>query len=510
MSRPAAVVAAIVAFGAAAGALVALRAAPTEPPAPPLPPGWGEVVVLGRGDAPIQGVTLAWEESGPAIATTDAHGVARFDLPQDSVEPAVFLGGTLDSGNRDETYQVLASRVGAHRTVVRLRDAIPIDVTFFDALTGRPVRGGSASWRAGPRRSASDPSDPTIRGLVRNDPLSTLLVAAPDGYTIERDWVDPSWVPAGFVERQDVRIPAWPAGTLQGRVIDSAGVPAPGPLTVSWTLGSGPCGATEAVADADGRFQLRTVPLIPDARIRVSVERDRHRAGDFVRVAAGVSSFDAEFRLPTEPEGGRCAGCRSYLNHADLPPGGNATLRVRVLRRDGTPAPRVHVVFRGSRYALDPYERWETTAVTDDDGLASRSDLSFAHDHAGSGGVTVILSEPGMAYTTMEVPLAAGGKADCELRESVGEEIALTVVDADGRPVPWAHVSAQTRVGWRWSWAPVEGAVAGVAPCTDRNGHVVLRGVPSGDVEVRVDSCGRFAERTCVAGRPATIQLIDR
>src|SRR6185503_7122061 len=86
---------------------------------------------------------------------------------------------------------------------------------------------------------------------------------------------------------------------------------------------------------------------------------------------------------------------------------------------------------------------WQTEVMTDADGRASRSDLAMSRERR-QDSVRVILAEPGCTYTTIDVPLSPGGAADCELRESNGNEIELTVVDADGRPTPWARVAAET------------------------------------------------------------------
>lgn len=509
MSRTAIVAAGSLAVGAAAAAFVGRHLLTRDPP---LPPGWAEIVVLGRDDVPIPGVTLRSGDA-PPVAETDARGVARFDLAPLGADPAVELAGALTGGEWDASTESFRQRVRAERTIVRLRDAIPFDVTFFDARDGRPLPGGRAGWPGEPRRSSPDPSDATIRALWNNKCGGWLELDGPAGFALSDAWPRVEPVAAGFIRRQRMTVPAWPAGRVRCRVVDAEGRPAAGQLQSVISLAYDEHWVP-AVADEDGRFDLATLPLVPNAIAQVRVRRGESRAEASFHVVAGRSEFDVVLSLTTEREPGRCGGAGwGSVVYRDLPRDGDATLRVRVVRNDGTPARRVTLRLRARASPADSRNdvKWETYVVTDDEGRATRNDLYMRRDgNQEDQCVSIVLAEPGLAYTSMDVPLRPGGTADCELREPKGEEIALTVLDAEGKPVPWARVSAETRDERDWQWCPVEDGVADAAPRTDRDGRIVLRGLPEGKLWISAESCGRSARQELTTGRPATLQFTDR
>jgi hypothetical protein len=489
-----------VALGAAAAVVVAGRVAEREPP---VPPGWAEVVVLGRDDAPIEGVTLRWDGQQPG-ATTDARGVARIEIAGHGDHPSVELGGTLSMGERDESTDHGRQWVRAPRTVLRLRNAIPFDVTFIDGRDGRPLAGGSVAWPTWPDERpfpALVGADATEHRLVSFGCENSLIIDAPTGFVVPDEELPVRPIVGAFVRRQTMTIPAWPAGRVRVRALEHDGRPAVGELSASIKFGWNEAAETRVVADADGRFELRTLPLVPHAVARIEVQRNReHTARANVEIVDGKSEYDVILKLPIGRDGGRCGGCGiGRFETKELRLNGDANVRLRVLRSDGTPARRVHVLLRAGDVREEPF--CQTSVVTDDAGRASVSGVDSRRAYA------AILVEPGCGYALVDVPLVPGGTTDCELREPSGESIDLAVVDVRGRPVPFARVSAETRDEREWTWFRVVDCVQDVAPRTDVDGRIVLRGLPPGEIDLKAISCGRETRATFVAGQSATLRF---
>ena len=511
MLRDIAVIAGSLAVGAAAAIAVAQRAAAREPP-----PGWADVVVLGRGGAPLEGVTLHWEEHGPALARTDSRGVARIDLAGGGDAPAVVLGGSLTNGDYDSASKTFAHKLRAPRTVLQLPHAIPFDVTFIDGRTGRPLAGGDVRWPSEPQNSALTRDGDATHRLFQNWTITWLETDAPPGFVVptERLGIEP--IDSASVERQRMTIPVWPAGRVRVQVFEPGGRPAVGDMRVGVRFGGWREPVwTSVVADADGRFEFRSLPLVPHAIAYVDVQRDRHGTGSAaIEILDGQSAFDVVVILATKRDVVRCGGAFGGDAHYDkLPPGGDATLRLRVFRSDGAPARRARVRLRTKPSdASSPFAAaWETSVVTDDDGRASRSDLSMTRIKDGKPlQLTLILNEPGLNYASMDVPLLPGGTAECELREPAGGTIDLTVIGRWGRPVPFARVSARSADRRDWTWYVVEGGVHDAAPRTDVDGRIVLRGLPPGGIRVTAVSCGQEADDRCFTGEPATLVISGR
>lgn len=511
MLREIAVIAGSLAVGAAAAIAVARHAAAREPP-----PGWADVVVLGRGGAPLEGVTLHWEENGPASARTDSRGVARIDLTGHDDSPAVFLGGTLPCGDYDKASKSFAQKVCAPRTVLRLPHAIPFEVTFIDGRTGDPLAGGDVRWPREPPNAALQSSRVTVHRLFQNWYHAWLEADAPPGFVVptERLGVEP--IDSASVERQRMTIPVWPAGRVRVQVFEPGGRPAVGDMRVGVRFGGWREPVwTSVVADADGRFDFQSLPLVPHAIASVEVECDREQSGSSaIEILDGQSAFDVVVILATKRDGVRCGGAFGGDVHYDkLPPGGDATLRLRVFHSDGDPARRARVRLR-TRPLGDhsPFAAaWETSVVTDDDGRASRSDLCMTRIQDGKPlQLTVVLDEPGLNYASMDVPLLPGGTAECELREPAGGTIDLTVIGRWGRPVPFARISARSADRRDWTWYVVEGGVHDAAPRTDVDGRIVLRGLPPGGIRVTAVSCGQEADDRFFTGEPATLVISGR
>lgn len=509
------------AVGAAAAFVVARHVAAR------LPSGWAEVVVLGRDDAPIEGVTLKWDWHGPPAAQTNAMGVARLDLTERGGKASVVLGGTLTGGSFEDDSNLIGRKVRAPRTVIRLPNAIPFDVNFVDARDGRPLSGGRVGWPYDAMRSARPASDVEIRGLVNDYCDSWVEAEAPAGFVLPDETLHVEPIIAAFVRRQRMVIPVWPAGRIRVRVLETDGRPATGPLRFAWSLGwpEREWEWTRVVADAEGQFESASLPLMPGADVRVHVQhegdvvvggRPRTAVG-VVRIVEGRSDYEAELSLPMERDGGRCSGGTARWPYPEPLPGGDAALRLRVLRSDGTPARRVRVLLRSADSSIDPRAyiwnpsdgvdwTWQTEVLTDDAGRASKDGLTLDRARR-QDAVRVILAEPGCTYTEVVVPLPPGEIVNCELRESIGEEIDLTVVDADGLPVPWARVSAETLDGRDWTWSPVEDGVQVVAPRTGLDGRIVLRGLPPGLIWVEAVSSGRRAKERLFAGQRDTLRV---
>ena len=510
MLRDTAVILGSLALGVAAAIAVARSASAREPP-----PGWADVVVRGRGGAPLEGVTLHRDQNTPALARTDSRGVARIDLAGLGDAPAVVLGGTLTIGTYDSVSKTFAQKFHAPRTVFDLPEAIPFDVTFIDGRTGHSLAGGDVRWPNEPRNSALSRDGGVTHRLFQNKTFTWLEADAPTGFVVPCEKLKVAPIDSASAERQRMTIPVWPAGRVRVQALEPDGRPAVGELRVGVCFGnSTDPELTAVVADADGRFEFGALPLVPHATAFVAVQRDPHHTGRAaIEILDGQSTFEVTVSLPTKSDGGRCGTVRPSARFDKLPPGGDATLRLRVFRSDGAPARHARVLLRtkpsGDRSTLAA--AWEVVVVTDGDGRASRNDLSMTSIKDGRPlQLTVVLDEPGLNYASMDVPLLPGGTAECELREPAGESIELTVIGRSGRPVPFARISARTTDRREWTWYHVEGGVHDAAPRTDVHGRIVLRDLPRGWIEVKAVSCGQEAVGEFDAGEPATLQITGR
>lgn len=120
-------------------------------------------------------------------------------------------------------------------------------------------------------------------------------------------------------------------------------------------------------------------------------------------------------------------------------------------------------------------ERWWTSARTDADGRASIRGLA-------EGDYTVDAREPGFVYVKGHVTVLEGATPRIDLIEPEGWTARVRVVDAMGRPVPFARLRVEA-VGP--AYVLLADGVQMLALWTDALGEAVLPRLPDGPVTVK-------------------------
>ena len=144
------------------------------------------------------------------------------------------------------------------------------------------------------------------------------------------------------------------------------------------------------------------------------------------------------------------------------PTDGRVYTIVRVLRRDGRPAPLARVRVGG--------EVWRAGA----DGCVGLG--------AGSRQVReIVLVEPGMVATTVEIPAEGGWPREVVLREGPGGDLRVHVVDEEGQGLPGAEISSE---GLYAQWIDGEADVQIYDPYADAEGRRTLRGLSPGSISL--------------------------
>ena len=109
---------------------------------------------------------------------------------------------------------------------------------------------------------------------------------------------------------------------------------------------------------------------------------------------------------------------------------------------------------------------------------------------------SIALAEGGQAHSPRDCPpndvtLVEGATTDATLRESRGASLDVEVVDARGRPLPFARLAFHEGPGF--AYVTGEGGVQRVDGFTDERGRLHLARVQPGARRVRVSWGGRHA-----------------
>jgi hypothetical protein len=198
---------------------------------------------------------------------------------------------------------------------------------------------------------------------------------------------------------------------------------------------------------------------------------------------------------PSEPPatgGGAGGSFRGRLAGSKRSDAGTASLEVHGLRRDGRPAAGARV------------------RVVAADGTVRRLEL----DAEGRGRVEQLvagrqvarLAEPGLVPGAAEVTLAEGQHAAVTVREPVGGQLEVTVVDREGLPAPFARVTIEQPSGAAWADLDADG-VQRLDPYVDHLGRRSYLHVEAGDVRVKAAWASRKGERAATVGDGATTHV---
>ncbi len=187
--------------------------------------------------------------------------------------------------------------------------------------------------------------------------------------------------------------------------------------------------------------------------------------------------------------GGAGGGFRSRLHKRIQTHSGSATLRVRVLRRDGRPASNALVQVKGARSRS---ERADARGVAAFNGMPP-------------GAYVVRATEPGLVTTTAEVELADGETLAIDIEESEGTGATIVVVDADGVLLPFAAVTAH--VLSNPTHAELRGGTQSLVLFTDSAGELTLHGLAAGILSVTASFGSRQVSGTFEGPGPHTLTM---
>ena len=379
-------------------------------------------------------------------------------------------------------------------------DLLPADGWTVGTHGGRPSDAASADGRlAVPPGSVVD--------LTVTGPL-------PAGY-VEVDEQASVAVPVSIFARKILlRVPLERETLVDLEVLDPGGRPAQESRLLWALLPSLEQVGWRRVVEAPGRVQIRlphrpgsvlrvlvtTPDWLPDAHARIegahpwSVDRDGFTPSEepATRVRLpGVAAVDvvlpaepsvpvrATVRLPGSgdppldmvfpfPPLDECLDTQApsaEAGHASPPIDARTRMVLHVLRRDGTPA-------SFARALLDDPSRvvWQAD-------VEGRIGLR----HVPGGAREAILVEPGMVETHVALPTGEGPPAEVVLRESVGGDLRIRVVDEGGRAVPGAGLAGGgVAAGLYLQWSDEAAGVQSFDTLADSEGRRTLRHLSAG------------------------------
>lgn len=172
--------------------------------------------------------------------------------------------------------------------------------------------------------------------------------------------------------------------------------------------------------------------------------------------------------------------------HPSRPEPARGAAAVRVLRRNGQPAPGVHV------YAGEWSHR-------------SGADGRVLFDSLPEGKHAVRVKQGGLVPVVDTVNVVAGETAYLTIREPAGATLEVEVVDAEGRPRPFAEV----RIGQPSGafWLEVDGDATRLDRFTDERGRRICHHVEPGTIHVQADWGGASAAKDVVAREGASVPV---
>ncbi|MCK6481313.1 MAG: carboxypeptidase regulatory-like domain-containing protein [Planctomycetaceae bacterium] len=343
---------------------------------------------------------------------------------------------------------------------------------------GGPVAGAAISFAVktteeGPMTTAPHlgtsrtMSGPDGRFSLEGLPVGTTLAAVAAKVPFRKGLSSPFRIPeGGTVDGIEIRL--LPGCAITGLVTDPAGAPLPGAqvrvTTGSTTRRAGPIVPAdlpdEAVAGPDGRYRIEGLEQRPYS---VFATLEGHTPADLTGIHATAAGTEA----------------------APLVLVRGGVLRGIVVDAEDHPLP-------GASISLQGGNRSGGTATTDADGrFEIRPVLPGPH--------TLFAGKAGFVHRPPEDLELAGGEEVRVVLER-GLEIAGTVLDLDGRPVPQARVRVHPL-------PPKEAEVLGVT-MTDPRGRFSVGGLSSGSHGISVAAAGHvFPDFPPVAAGTSTLEL---
>ncbi|MDJ0973263.1 MAG: carboxypeptidase-like regulatory domain-containing protein [Planctomycetota bacterium] len=437
---------------------------------PRVPRGPVLVTVTNPGGHPLAGVPVVLGPSADLLSlvaecrseVADAQGRVRFaDVPYDGsmsvglivsnvssrmfremgvVHPEGMRLAGLDARLQSAVRVKAATRIQGGILALESPVGVRYDARAFDAATGRRLH--SVAYKPHPRfidhtgAACTAPLAP-----VPPEPGAQLALyrKAPQGYVLWSGRLAANG-PSPMASRIVVHDPIPPIAGVTVSVRTDGEPVELGNETPYMAVGARGFGAQPGEPDAVGRIPLRHVPFVPHATVTVwwtlAGNRRAHGEGRFGASASEPLHIELKLLAPvvfedvTEEveidadmewieEFGESEG-------ADRPTPARA--RVRVLRPDGTPGAGASVSIGGIR------------RVADRKGVATFSDIAPGRHH---------LTVWGAGWVPQRThDFASDQEVELDVRGSEGGRVRVTVVGADGTPLPFAWV--RLHAGTRW------------------------------------------------------------
>lgn len=391
------------------------------------------------------------QESGTplATATTDATGDFLLTLPG-RVAGRVIVTITMD-GYQDVSREVELDPDDDFPPYVDVQLAGELALTGVvrDFRSNEPIGGARVRLDVGlSTRSAESDAEGTFRleGLTPRDVVGAVLAVRAGGYGRERIDLQQA-CPDGLPAPPGVVVKLKPERIVHLTVIDDAGRPV---ATANVEcLDEAHTDFRSLATDKQGRLTIRGVHYdVTSLRIRLTHER---------YVSSG--EFDRRIVLPRAPV--------ESTHTLTLQPAGVIAGRITAAA-SGDPLNGARVVVGTLPLARTP-RAWSTLDGT----------YRILGVLPGRRVVTVHLA--GHAPRLQEIDVQAGQTTDLSVALGPAESVGGTVVDADGRPIPGAHVVACKWRGYQ---------TLGLQAITDAGGRFVIRDTPADEFLVTLMAIG--------------------
>ena len=388
---------------------------------------------------------------------------------------------------------------------MRTKYGMPVRIEFFDIATGKHVEG--AHWGIGRAATRKDARALGTTALTRPDDTLELgfHLEPPSGYV---GWVNRGVrVAIGSRARQLVfHYPLHREQILEVHTTPpSEAADAEETPSFSVAIESHDVERLRVEALSADTFRLHGVPHVPHARIRLRCRQGKF--ADVVRTRLPGESGDVlhldlqlEAKANNEDLGADDGPFHdSFARNGAIGIGGGSTveipepkkglLRIRCLRADGTPCRNTHVCAVGPKWVVatkhgDTSDHYRAYGRTDEYGWISWPALAVGEWTVEYVDWFVVKGSTWVheGVTTTET-----------LSEPMGGEVAIEVVDRDGRPVPFARVAARHEDRFHaWRPVPDAGGVQRIDPHVSQGGTRTLRRLFPGTYTV--SAAGHFME----------------
>lgn len=442
---------------------------------------------------PVPGVevSLHWRRTdgvpvrGRSEGFTNAAGALQIELDEDYVA-ARHGFGWLGPDLAIEDGRVSAPMQG-DETVLVTDAGLPVTVAFFDARTGAGVEGGSAIVR-GVQLVAEGALHRAERVGLRRGVWAdlSLRLEPPPGWALV-GVAAPEAIDFVTETARELRldVPLWPGREVHVAVQLPDGSRAPGVewIRVSRSIADGDVVRstflghlwTQDVSETDPHpFGVGAIPTF----LRSPVLASALVGGTMYASPRVAPGGEGPLRLVVEVGSNAVRGMAGRIGdgspdrpRTDMVPllgelTGSASVDVTVYAHDGSPLADGFVYVPGA-----------TSGRTSASGRVRLSGLP-------EGEHQVVVREPGFPLTARSVVLEPGATTAVRIDAEAASVLTVDVVGDDGRPLPGARVVV--RPYGELPFVIVEDGVQRLLPTTDRNGRVVLRGVPRERAELDV------------------------